>query len=102
MTHRLRPASVLFSDYYFYLIAFKIENDIQKPYYFRVDRISRIMKHRTKFDKNITFDEGGLRNRSLFIQPGKLRKWHNNMIKNKSVKEREKRWIKTNKEILRQ
>ena len=73
VTHRLRPASVLFSDYYFYLIAFKIENDMQKPYYFRVDRISRIMKHRTKFDKNITFDEGGLRNRSLFMQPGKLR-----------------------------
>lgn len=73
VTHRLRPASVMFSDYYFYLIGFKAVDDVQKPYYFRVDRINRITKHRTRFDENVTFDEGLLRKRSLLMYPGKLR-----------------------------
>ena len=35
VTHRLRPASVMFTDYYFYLIAFKIDGDPEKPRYYR-------------------------------------------------------------------
>ena len=42
VTHRLRPASVMFTDYYFYLIAFKTEDDSLTPLYFRVDRIKHI------------------------------------------------------------
>ena len=30
-TYRLRPASVLFMDYYFYLIAFKVDGDTEEP-----------------------------------------------------------------------
>ena len=48
-------------------------DDAQKPYYFRVDRIKCITKHRKRFDENVTFDEGLLRNRSLLMYPGKLR-----------------------------
>ena len=47
-THRIRPASVMFTDYYFYLIAFLAGEDEErdKPLYFRADRIKRIVEHR--------------------------------------------------------
>ena len=75
VTHRLRPASVMFTDYYFYLIAFMSEGKIDKPYYFRLDRIKDITEHRKKFEANDIpgFDEGELRKRSLFMWPGELR-----------------------------
>lgn len=74
VSHRLRPASVLFSDYYFYLIAFPVEGDPEKPLYFRVDRIRHITEHRRQFSADEgMFDEGLLRQRSLFMWPGKLR-----------------------------
>ena len=75
VTHRLRPASVMFNDFYFYLIAFSTEDDFDKPLYFRVDRIKYITEHRKKFtDLDAPdFDEGLLRQRSLFMWPGKLR-----------------------------
>ena len=73
--HRLRPASLMFADHYFYLIAFKTEEETEKPFYFRVDRIKHITEHRRQFlpDGIHEFDEGLLRERSLFMWPGKLR-----------------------------
>lgn len=73
--HRLRPSSVMFADYYFYLIEFRTDGETDKPYYFRVDRIKKITVHRKKFDASDTpdFDEGLLRKRSLLMWPGKLR-----------------------------
>lgn len=74
VSHRLRPASVMFTDYYFYLIAFPVEGNLEKPLYFRVDRIKHITEHRKQFSANEgEFDEGLLRQRSLFMWPGKLR-----------------------------
>ena len=73
VTHRLFPASVMFSDYYFYLIAFKAE-DKNKPLYFRIDRIKHITEHRkNEIKESVEFNEGELRKRSLFMWPGKLR-----------------------------
>ena len=74
-THRIRPTSVMFTDHYFYLIAFKIDEEQDKPFYFRVDRIKYITEHRKKFTANEAqeFNEGLLRERSLFMWPGKLR-----------------------------
>ena len=76
-THRIRPASVMFTDYYFYLIAFLAGEDEErdKPLYFRADRIKRIVEHRGTRNEEETpeFDEGLLRKRSLFMWPGKLR-----------------------------
>ena len=74
VTHRLRPATVMFTDYYFYLIAFLTEGKTEKPYYFRMDRIKQITIHRKAFEvSNMPgFDEGLLRKRSLFMWPGKL------------------------------
>lgn len=75
-THRIRPASLMFTDHYFYLIAFKTDDDPSKPFYFRVDRIKYITEHRKHFSTKEVgdFDEGLLRERSLFMLPGKLRK----------------------------
>ena len=75
VTHRLRPASVMFTDHYFYLIAFGANGGTEKPLYFRIDRIKHITVHRKKFDLGEVpeFDEGVLRERSLFMWPGKLR-----------------------------
>jgi len=75
VTHRLRPASLMFADHYFYLIAFKTDDSKQIPFYFRVDRIKYITEHRKKFrtEDIPEFDEGLLRQRSLFMWPGKLR-----------------------------
>lgn len=75
VTHRLRPASVMFTDYYFYLIAFMTEGKTEKPYYFRIDRIRQLTVHRKNFTAEDThhFDEGLLRRRSLFMWPGPLR-----------------------------
>lgn len=74
-THHIRPASVMFADNFFYLIAFNTEGDPDKPIYFRIDRIKYITEHRKKFTCNEVpeFDEGLLRRRSLFMWPGKLR-----------------------------
>jgi predicted DNA-binding transcriptional regulator YafY len=74
VTHRLRPVSLMFTDYYFYLIAFLPEDKREKPYYFRVDRIRQITVHRKRFSVEDTpgFDKVLLRQRSLFMWPGKL------------------------------
>ena len=74
-THRIRPTSLMFTDYYFYLIAFNTEGDPDKPLYFRVDRIKHITEHRQHFtnDDAPEFDEGLLRQRSLFMWAGKQR-----------------------------
>ena len=74
VTHRLYPLSVMFTDYYFYLIASKTETDGNKPLYFRVDRIKNLTVHRNNEIKIVpVFDEGLLRKRSLFMWPGPLR-----------------------------
>lgn len=74
VVHRIIPLSVLFSDYYFYLIAFKAGSG-QSPTYFRVDRINRITVHRKIVnDRSLTFDEGELKKKSLLMWPGKHRK----------------------------
>ncbi len=75
ITRRIYPVSILFSDYYFYLIAFCIDGKTEEPRYFRIDRIKEITIHRKK-ESAVTmpeFDEGLLRKRSLFMWPGVLR-----------------------------
>ncbi|MBP5606351.1 MAG: WYL domain-containing protein, partial [Ruminiclostridium sp.] len=76
VTHKLRPVSIMFSEYYLYLIAYKVDDEEYIPKYFRVDRITSVTEHRTKFelDKKHDFDEGELRKKILLMFPGKLRK----------------------------
>lgn len=73
---RLKPAAIMFSDYYFYLIAYHSDKEDWKPLYYRVDRIVNIVEHRNRFtiDKAHDFDEGELRNKIQFMFTGELRK----------------------------
>lgn len=74
--HKIKPLSIMFSEYYFYLIAYKCDEEIPNtPVYFRIDRISEITVHRENYSlpKNKEFNEGLLRKRSQFMWPGPLR-----------------------------
>lgn len=72
---RIRPLSVLFTEYYFYLVAFIADADDNVPIYYRIDRISKIVEHRAHFSlpDNLMFDEGLFRAQNQFMFPGKLR-----------------------------
>ncbi len=69
---KIKPASIMFSEYYFYLIAYMADDEEYKPKYFRIDRISAITEHREQFmlDKKYDFDEGDLREKNQFMFPG--------------------------------
>ena len=73
---RLIPAAITFSDYYFYLIAYRCDEDDWKPLYYRVDRIVNVVEHRKHFemDREHDFDEGELRSKIQFMLPGEYRK----------------------------
>lgn len=78
---RVQPASLMFSEYYFYLIAY-YPGEYEEPRYFRVDRITDIVEHRKDFSTETVpgFNEGELRKRSQFMFYGKLRQvrfWYN-------------------------
>ena len=74
---KIKPVCILFSEYYFYLIAYKCdEEDSNVPFYFRVDRIVDMTIHREFYtltpDQNV--DEGELRRKSQFMWPGPSRR----------------------------
>lgn len=75
VTRTIRPVSIMFSEYYFYLIAYKADDPDYSPVYFRVDRITSVVEHRTKFDlpHRFDFDEGALRKKIQFMFPGVCR-----------------------------
>jgi len=72
---RIQPVSLIFMEYYFYMIAF-YPDKYDEPRYFRVDRIKKIIDYRQSFDitKIPDFDEGLLRKRCQFMFYGKLRR----------------------------
>ena len=78
--HKIIPLSIMFSEYYFYLIAYKYDtnhlDESSTPVYFRIDRITDITVHREQLtlSKDQEFDEGLLRKRSQFMWPGILRR----------------------------
>lgn len=69
---KIKPAAIMFSEYYFYLIAYMADDEEYKPKYFRIDRITSIMEHRENFqlDRKHDFDEGDLREKNQFMFPG--------------------------------
>ena len=74
--HRIKPVSIMFSEYYFYLIAYDSDDVTYKPIYFRIDRISSITEHRESFylEREYDFDEGDLREKNQFMFPGRTEK----------------------------
>lgn len=73
---RICPLSILFSEYYFYLIAVRTDDVAQKPVYFRIDRIKHIVEHREHFDRTpaLHFHEGKFRQKNQYMFPGKERR----------------------------
>ena len=69
---KLLPAAVMFSEYYFYLIAYVADDPTFRAQHFRIDRIVGITEHREHFEltKEQDFDEGALRERNQFMFPG--------------------------------
>lgn len=74
---KIKPVSIIFSEFYFYLIAYKCETDTPNtPIYFRIDRIVDIIVHREQYQltKEQNVDEGLLREKSQFMWPGPTRR----------------------------
>ena len=69
---KIKPAAVMFSEYYFYLIAYTADDEAMQPKYYRLDRITSISESREHFmlDRAHDFDEGNLRERNQFMFPG--------------------------------
>ena len=69
VVRKLKPAAIMFSEYYFYLIAYSADDTQYKARYFRIDRIKNIVEHRENFqlDREHSFDEGDLREKNQFM-----------------------------------
>ena len=63
----------MFSEYYFYLIAYS-DGESEKAKYFRIDRIRHIQENREFFkdDKKYKFNEGDFRKKNQFMFPGEV------------------------------
>ena len=74
---KIKPVSILFSEYYFYLIGYMCDSDTPNtPIYYRIDRITDFTIHREQFTltKEQNVDEGLLRKKSQFMWPGPSRR----------------------------
>ena len=77
VTRRIKPVSIMFCEYYFYLIGYMCEgSNPNMPIYYRIDRITDITVHRDKYvlTKEQNVDEGMLRRKSQFMWPGPSRR----------------------------
>ncbi len=73
--HFIKPVAIMFSEYYFYLIAFMADGSKDFPTVFRIDRIESFKGTKEKFqvpykDK---FSDGEFRKRVQFMYAGALR-----------------------------
>ena len=84
-TRKLKPLAIMFSEYYFYLVAFiddeKVRNNFNVlndafPTIYRIDRIQelKILDEKFRIPYNDRFEEGEFRKRIQFMYGGKLRR----------------------------
>ena len=73
--HDVKPVAILFSEFYFYLVAFK-EEETEFPTIFRVDRIKDMESTGNTFHIPYAdrFKDGEFRKRVQFMYPGPLRR----------------------------
>lgn len=82
---KLQPLAIMFSEYYFYLIAFIEDKEVRKkidvindsfPTIYRIDRIRAltVTTEHFKIPYNSRFEEGEFRKRIQFMYGGRLRK----------------------------
>lgn len=85
VTRKLRPAAIMFSEYYFYLTAFIEDKDVREdfdvlndafPTIYRIDRIEKLNVLEEKFHTPYKdrFEEGEFRKRVQFMYGGKLQR----------------------------
>lgn len=70
------PAAILFSEFYFYLIAYCEHHEKDGPTVFRVDRMDEVRLQKERFHRPYRdkFPEGEFRKRIQFMYAGKLRR----------------------------
>ncbi len=75
-THQVKPVAVMFSEFYFYLIAFMADETKKGVTVFRVDRISNLveLEDNFKIENKNRFEEGEFRKRVQFMYSGQLQK----------------------------
>ena len=85
VARRVKPAAIMFSEYYFYLAAFIDDEEVKKgfdvigdsfPTIYRIDRIKKyeISDERFAVPYSSRFEEGEFRKRIQFMYGGKLQK----------------------------
>lgn len=72
---KVKPVSIMFSEFYFYLIAYLYEQEEDCPIVFRMDRIKDIKETNETFQIPYSkrFSEGEFRKRVQFMYTGKLK-----------------------------
>lgn len=72
--YRVKPVSIIFSDFYFYLIAYMCDRDFDHPTVFRVDRINNYTEDDENFNMPYLerFKPGEFRKRVQFMFNGEL------------------------------
>jgi hypothetical protein CLOST_1278 len=73
----VKPAAIMFSEYYFYLISYGLNVEEDMPLVFRVDRMSNIKYGDERFyiPYKDRFEDGEFRKRIQFMYSGKLKKF---------------------------
>ena len=74
--HRIKPVSIMFSEYYFYIVSFMADKFVEdRPTIFRIDRIKKLKGTGENFEIPYLerFEDGEFRKRVQFMLSGKLR-----------------------------
>ena len=74
--HEVKPVAIMFSEYYFYLIAYMADRDKDFPTVFRIDRIGSSQGRGVQFriPHKDRFSDGQFRKRVQFMYSGELRR----------------------------
>ncbi len=74
VSRRVEPLAIMFSEYYFYLIANHHDRDYPYPAIFRLDRVEEytVAEERFRLPYADRFEEGEFRKRVQFMQSGEL------------------------------
>lgn len=72
----VKPVSIMFSEFYFYLIAFAADNSVDYPIVFRIDRMIDVKDTGKTFEipYKDRFNDGEFRKRVQFMYSGELKK----------------------------
>ena len=74
--HEVKPVAIMFSEYYFYLIAYMADGSKDFPTIFRIDRIGSFQGTEVRFSipYRDRFNDGEFRKRVQFMYSGELRR----------------------------